>query len=145
MKTLTLTYITTSLLLLYVIFAQRVFAEAATPNPQIVPFPSLLITEVDFKNSTSDTITIQVVDDMNNGNGRSIKGLSLKDDSIFFSFDEDLYIRSEEKIVINFKNEAKSINAFDNGIQVNLTKSGLTGTTEQIVLIQGEDVLDAFC
>ena len=145
MKTIIFTYITASLIFLYGIFAQRVLANPATPNPGIELFPSLLITEVDFKNNQHDKIVIKVVDDMNNGKGESIKGLSLKDDSIFFKLNKDIYIRSGEKIIITFKNKTEEIIPVENGIQLNLVDNGLTGTTEQIILMHNENILDAFC
>lgn len=146
MKFLTITYATISLLFLYGAFAQRVFSNPATPEPEIVLFPSLLITEADFKNSEHDTIIIEVLDDMNDGKGNTLKGLSFKDDSVFFEISQELYIRSNEKIIISFKHEVEEINTINEGLTINLTKSGLTGTTEQFIMLNGnQKVVDAVC
>lgn len=145
MRFLHVTYIVTSLLLLYGIAVQKTFAEPATPNPGIV-FPSLLIQEVDFKNSSHDSVTLYIADDGNKGNGSNIKGLSFKDDSSFFTIDEDIYIRSDEKIKITFKNEEDEIQNSAEGIIIQLSKSGLTGTTEQFIVLDSQNsVLDAVC
>ncbi|MBA4336145.1 hypothetical protein C0416_00020 [bacterium] len=146
MRITVITYITTSLLFLYGILAQRAFANDATPDPEIIQFPYILITEVGFKNSEQDTIVLQVVDDMNDGQGSKIKGLSLKDDSVFFKLDEDIYIKSGEKILISLKNDTQEILTVEDELKINLTKSGLTGTTEQLILLDGNnEVIDAVC
>jgi len=146
MKSLTLTYMVISLLLLYGIFAQRVMADPATPEPKIISFPSLLITEIGFKDSKNDFITLQVFNDMNNGNGNTIKGLSLKDDSIFFTIDDDIYIRNGEKIFISFGENNDEIKTTNEGLQINLTKNGLTGTTEQLIVTNNnQKIIDAVC
>jgi len=146
MKLPIITYVTTSLLFLYVLIAQRAFANDATPDPKITQFPYILITEMGIKNSEQDTIILQVIDDMNGGQGSTIKGLSLKDDSVFFKLDEDLYIRSGEKISISLKNETEGILTAEDGLKINLIKSGLTGTTEQLILLDWNNkVIDSAC
>jgi len=146
MRISVIAYITTSLLFLYGLVAQRAFANDATPDPEIAQSPYILITEIGIKNSERDNITLQVIDDMNNGQGANIKNFSLKDDSVFFKLDEDIYIKSGEKMFISFKNETQEILNVDEGLKINLIGSGLTGTTEQLILLDGNNkVIDAAC
>jgi len=146
MKNQTITYMTISLLFLYGLLAQKTLAEAATPDPQIALSPYILINKVGFKNTQADTIVLKVIDDMNNGNGSTIKGLSLKDDSVFFKLKQDIYVRTDEKIFISFKNDTEEIKTTSDGLQINLTKNGLTGTTEQLILLNNnQKIVDAIC
>jgi hypothetical protein len=129
-----------------VLIAQRTFASDATPDPKITQFPYILITEMGIKNSEQDTIVLQVIDDMNGGQGSTIKGLSLKDDSVFFKLDEDLYVRSGEKISILLKSEMEGTLTAEDGLKINLIKSGLTGTTEQLILLDWNNkIIDSAC
>lgn len=141
------TYAVFSLLFLYGLMAQKVLAEEpATPEPETTQFPHILIIETGFKNSDGDTIILQVIDDMADGEGSNIKGLSLKDDSVFFTLEQDLYIKTGDKIFISLKNDKEEVIKNSEGLFINITKSGLTGTTEQIILMnKTEEVIDALC
>ncbi len=146
MKHWTTLYIVTSLILLFGIFTQRALGMPATPNPSLQPFPALILSRVDSKNAESDNITITVKDDLNNGNGASVKGLTLYDDASFFTLEEDIYMRTNETITFIFNAMDQDIEATKNGITVHLGKKGLTGTTEQIVILGPDNtVIDALC
>ena len=146
MKHWTTLYIVTSLILLFGIFTQRAWGLPATPNPSLQLFPSLILNRVDNKNPENDSITITVTDDLNNGNGASIKGLTLYDDKSFFTLEEDIYMRTNETITVLFNSPHQTIQPTQNGITINIQESGLTGTTEQIVVMGPDNkVIDALC
>lgn len=146
MKHWTTLYIAVSLMLLFSFFSQRALSMPATPDPSVHPFPALSLHRVDTKNTRNDSVTITVIDDMNSGNGASLKGLSLYDDTSFFTLEEDVYLRTNETITVIFDTSEQTIQSNQNGITINLERKGLTGTTEQIVL-QGPDgnIIDALC
>ncbi|MBD3156430.1 hypothetical protein GF369_01245 [Candidatus Peregrinibacteria bacterium] len=146
MKHWTTLYIAISLMLLFSFFTQRALSMPATPNPSVHPFPALVLYQVNIKNTQNDSVTITVIDDMNHGNGTSIKGLTMHDDTSFFTFEEDIYLRTNETITVMFDTPDHTIQSTQNGITVNLERKGLTGTTEQMVLYDPDgNIIDALC
>jgi hypothetical protein len=136
-----------TLLFLLLFNNKKIIAESpATPDPEISKFPSILIDEVNFKNSKHDWIMLYVVNDFNNGQGASIKGMQIQDDSIFFTIQEDLFVKTGDFIIIKFKNEKNSYIYEDNILNFYITKKGLTGTTEQVILKDNlNNIIDAVC
>ena len=136
MKKLFYKYTIISLLILYLSFIQKLYAyNDATPDPEILLFPRILINEVSFKDSQHDWIELFVVDDNNQGNGNSIEGLGLQDDSVFLVIEEEINVNTGDYILISFKEDIYETSKTDNVTQINIEKSGLTGTTEQVILL----------
>lgn len=145
MKYSTVIYAVT-LLLLYAGFVNKLFAMPATPDPLIIEFPNILITEVSFKDPDYDWIELYITDDNNNGRGASIYGLQVQDDGIFLSVDTHVMVRTGDYILIKFKAESASIEPFENGIIIYTEKIRLTGTTEQVVIKRADgSIIDAVC
>ena len=78
------------LITLYFSFIQKSYANSpATPDPQTTIFPQVIINEISFKDSENDWVELYIINDMNNGDGSSINGLQIQDDSIFFTLEEE--------------------------------------------------------
>lgn len=128
------------LLITYALFTQKLFAQApVTPEPEIINPPILLINEVQFKNSKNDWIELYVF------KGGSIKNYKLKDDSAFLEINEELEVKNNEYILIYFKSPEEKYEYKDGVHYFYITKSGLTGTTEQVVLYNKDEIIDAVC
>lgn len=133
------------LVMVYMSFVQRVYATPATPNVREYEFPNLLINEVSFKNTEHDFIEIVVGEYISNAS-KSLQGLQIIDDNVFFEIEDDVLVGSGDKIIISFKEDSESIEEADGILQIKLTKSGLTGTTEQVVLKNHNNIIiDGIC
>jgi hypothetical protein len=134
-----------SFLLLYVSFVNKLTAEPATPQPGILDFPDIIINEVSFKDTDHDWIELYIKDDKNNGNGSSLKGLEISDDSVFINIDESVKVKTGDFILIEFKSDKYSVKETSNGLKIETERSGLTGTTEQVILKSGDNIIDVVC
>jgi Lamin Tail Domain len=133
------------LVMVYMSFVQRVYALPATPDVREYEFPNLLINEVSFKNTEHDFIEIIVSEYISNAS-KSLKGLQIIDDNMFFEIEDDLLVKSGDEIIISFKEDFESIEEVNEVLQIKLTKSGLTGTTEQVILKNHNNIIvDGIC
>ena len=133
------------LVMVYMSFVQRVYALPATPDVREYEFPNLLINEVSFKNSQHDFIEIIVSEYISNAS-KSLKGFQMIDDNVFFEVKDDILVKSGDEIIISFKEDSESIEEIDGILQIKLTKSGLTGTTEQVILKNHNNIIvDGIC
>jgi hypothetical protein len=134
-------YALLSVLLLYLFFIQKLYADSpATPEPDVENFANLKINEVSFKNTEHDWIELYVT------NSGTIKGLKVYDDTNFINMEDNITVNKGDYILIYFKAEEDGI-GYNNGILViQDTKSGLTGTTEQIAIKNNNnEVIDLIC
>jgi len=133
------------LIVFYISFIQKVHATSATPDIREYEFPNLLINKVSFKNPQHDFIGISVGEYISN-ESKNLKGLKIVDDNVFLEIEDDILVRSEDKIIIYFKEESESIEKSDGILKIKLKKSGLTGTTEQVILKNYNDIIiDGIC
>ncbi|MBN1494508.1 lamin tail domain-containing protein [Candidatus Peregrinibacteria bacterium] len=117
-----------------------VFAEeTSTPDPVVSIFPNIIINEIGFKDSNKDWIELYVI------NGGNIKGLNFWDDKVFFSVTYDLLVNTGDYILISFNNAAESYTVSSSLKTFDIIKSGLTGTTEQVIIKNEDEILDAVC
>ncbi|MBU1446299.1 lamin tail domain-containing protein [Patescibacteria group bacterium] len=134
-----------ALVVIYLSFVQRAYAEMATPDVREYEFPNLLINEVNFKNTEQDFIKIIVSEYVENKK-KSLKGMQISDDNVFFEIKNDILVESGDEIIISFKENSESITLNDGILNIKLTKSGLTGTTEQVILKNHNNVIvDGIC
>lgn len=134
-------YAVLSVLILYLFFIQKLYAQSpATPDPSVENFANLLINEISFKNSEHDWIELFVA------NGGSIKGLKVFDDNNFINIEETITVNAGDYIVIYFKADENLIGYDSELLIIQSTKTGLTGTTEQVALINSNDeIIDLIC
>ena len=130
-----------SILILYLFFINKVGAQSpATPNPTILPFPKILVNEVSFKNTEHDWIELLAVE------SGSIMGMKIYDDNAFIEIQTNIQVNSGDFIVIYFKADQDLIGYDDDLLVIQDTKTGLTGTTEQIVITNSNnDIIDMVC
>jgi len=130
-----------SVLILYLLFINKVIADSpATPDPTTLPFPKILINEVSFKNSEHDWIELLALE------SGSIQGMKIYDDSAFITIDENLQVNSGDYILMYFKAEEDLIGYDEDLLIIQDTKSGLTGTTEQVLIKNTNDeIVDMVC
>ena len=111
----------------------------ATPSVLSDPSAQILITEVSFKNSTADWVKLHYQSPSNKPT--NLKGLGFADDKIFKTIENDFIIASGQDVLLTFKSEEADAMPY-----LYSSHSGLTGTTEQIILYdQDGSVLDAVC
>lgn len=130
-----------SILLLYLFFINRVVADSpATPDPTILPFPKILINEVGFKNTEHDWVELLALE------GGSIQGMKIYDDNAFLEINTDIQVNVGDYILIYFKANEDLIGYDEELLIIQDTKSGLTGTTEQVVIKNsGDKIVDMVC
>jgi hypothetical protein len=98
----------------------------------------LLITEVSFKNSEADWVELYY--ESTSGNSLNLNGISFADDSVFKTV-PDFSVNSKQYILLTFKNDMQ-----DSPPYLYTTRSGLTGTTEQIIVYDRNGaIIDAVC
>lgn len=122
-------------------YAQGVTETQATPEVFSELGAKLLITEVNLKNKEADWLELSY-------ESPTLKPLNLKnfrfqDDNVFKEITDDYWIGSGEYHVLKFKNTDP-----DNPQNrlLTTTRSGLTATTEQIILKDpGGKIIDALC
>jgi len=134
-------YALLSVLILYLFFIQRIYADSpATPDPGTENFANLIINEVSFKNSEHDWIEIYVV------SSGSIMGLKVFDDNNFINVEDNINVEAGDYILIYFKADEDLIGYDGDTLVIQNTKSGLTGTTEQVALKNpNNEVIDLIC
>ncbi len=134
-------YSIVSVLLLYLFFINKVVANSpATPDPTILPFPKILINEVGFKNTEHDWIELLAVE------SGSIQGMKIYDDGAFLEIETNIQVEAGDYILIYFKADDDLIGYDGELLIIQDTKSGLTGTTEQVVIKSPNDtIVDMVC
>ncbi|MFC1599968.1 lamin tail domain-containing protein [Patescibacteria group bacterium] len=130
-----------SILILYIFFINKVVADSpATPDPTIIPFPKIMINEVSFKNTEHDWIEILAIE------SGSIQGMKIFDDGAFIEIENNIQINSGDFILIYFKADEDLIGYDDDLLIIQDAKSGLTGTTEQVVIKNpNNEIVDMVC
>jgi len=122
-------------------YAQAGVEIAATPEVFNEPGAKLLITEVNFKNKTADWVELYY--ESPTGKPFDLNNFQFKDDNVFKKISGNYWLTSKEYYLLQFKNADP-----DNQSTrlLNTTRTGLTGTTEQIILLDpnGKDI-DAVC
>ncbi|MFH1533831.1 MAG: PKD domain-containing protein [Nitrospirota bacterium] len=93
------------------------------------------LSEISFKDKTSDWIEISVNSDI-------LSPLLVKDDGKIAEINP---ISDVRYILIHFKSESEKTTLEDNTFHIYTTKSGLTGTTEQITLESDSKIIDSVC
>ena len=120
-------------------FAQLINSSDATPSVISEPGASLLITEVNFKNSEFDWVKMHYLSPSDKI--INLKGITFEDDSKFKTIEENIYIASEQELLLSFKSELP-----DQIPHLYSERSGLTGTTEQFIIYDNlGNVVDAVC
>ena len=95
----------------------------------------IYISEVNFKNKTSDWIEISVNSDF-------LSPILVKDDG---KIAEISSISNIKYILIHFKSESEKTTLEKDILHIYITKTGLTGTTEQITLESNGKIIDSVC
>jgi len=113
----------------------------ATPEVFNEPGAKLLFTEINFKNKTNDWVEFYY--ESPTKKRFNLKNFTFQDDNVFKTIGADFWLNSGEYYVLEFKDS-------DPDNQTNrlltTTRSGLTGTTEQIILKDPSGkILDAAC
>ena len=140
-------YFLLTLLAFYFQINVTVFANnVSTEDPTVIPFPNIIINRVGFKDSKNDWVELYIIDDNNSGKGTNIKGMKVADDSAFLSITNELIVNSGDYLLINFNLPAENFSESGNIITYNIKKSGLTGTTEQVIIKNSDnEITDAVC
>lgn len=96
------------------------------------------LSEVSFKDSTADWIEISI-------STSDLDPIIVKDDSLITRIEPN-EIANKKFILIHFKAETEKIENEGKILHIYTTKSGLTGTTEQLTLeTENGDILDSAC
>lgn len=110
---------------------------ALLPLTESQATPEIKITEVHFKDSENDKVIFR----SNSTGPINLKNHSFKDDSTIISIKEDFIINPGQTAQLIFKSQLST--SFPN---IYTEKTGLTGTTEQIILLNHNGyILDAVC
>jgi hypothetical protein len=118
--------------------AQLMTENEATPDILSEPEAILLITEVNFKNSEADWAEIYY--ESPSGKSLNLKGMSFIDDNSFKTI-SDFEAKSGQYLLLTFKSAST-----DKYPYIYTTRSGLTGTTEQLIMRDPNGkVIDAVC
>lgn len=101
---------------------------------------TLLINEVSLKNTTKDWLTIK--NPSSNNTSINLNGYYIKSDSVIKKFTTNTYLDPGDSITLFFKSPTEQDTE-----KIFYTKnSGLTGTTEQLILFSKEGkIIDALC
>lgn len=121
--------------------AQAASEITATPEVFNEPGAKLLITEVNLKNKTADWVELYY--ESPTGKPFNLNNFQFKDDNVFKKITGDYWLTSKEYYLLQFKNADPD----DQSSRVlNTTRAGLTGTTEQILLLDPDGkIMDALC
>lgn len=98
---------------------------------------ALQLSEISFKDGEADWIEISL-------NQTPKTTITIKDDSIISSIQPE-EIMNKKFILIHFKSESANIREEGEILHLYSTKSGLTGTTEQITIENDLHIIDAVC
>ncbi len=104
-------------------------------------FANILFTKISINDKDNDWIEISC---KTCGEKINLNGYKLYDDKVFFIFAQDIFISSENPIIIKLL-DSEIPNDKENIINVE-KKSGLTKTDDQLILINNkEEIVDAIC
>ncbi len=121
------------------IMSSQIEEYEATPSVLLNASDKILITEVNLKNSEADWIKFKYISSQESP--RNIRGIKFQDDKIFKEITTDTFIQPHKEYQLTFKSDQS-----DQNEKFFTNHSGLTATTEQIILIdQNNKVLDAIC
>jgi hypothetical protein len=111
----------------------------ATPSSMLEQGAILLLTEVNFKNTNNDFIVFTYK--APSENPINLKGLYLVDDYSIKKIEQDFWIASGQQVLLTFNSSE-----IDKPPYLYTTKSGLTGTTEQVFIYDNnKTLLDMVC
>ncbi len=110
------------------------------PNSMLqIPATSITLKEISFKNTDRDFFTFQIQTDQEKIN---LRGLEFYDDQIFKTINEDFWVKNNDLIKLTFASASANDQT---GLNIYSDKKGLTATTEQIIIKQGQYYFDFFC
>lgn len=123
--------------------ASTIKEESSTPELmkiEVTPFPGeIILREISFKNTEQDFLSFLVESSSQTIN---LKGLNFYDDKDFKTIDQDYRVNDGTLITLYFNSSEKD----DPGkATLHTEKSGLTSTTEQLLIHNKNEVLDFFC
>lgn len=111
----------------------------ATPDIFSEPNSKLLITEVNFKNKEKDYFVLTYTSPT--GKPTNLKSLVIKDDGVIKKIENDFFVASGQQILFTYKTDQP-----DSSPYLNSTKTGLTATTEQLILYNSDSsIIDMVC
>ncbi len=118
--------------------AQSLTENEASPSVMAEPEAKLIITEVNFKNSQADWAEIYY--ESPSQSSLNLNGISFADDGKFKTL-SDFTVQSGQYLLLTFKSTAA-----DKPPYLYTARSGLTGTTEQLIIYDSNGkILDAVC
>ena len=121
--------------------AQSMDETFATPEILNEDGAILVISEVNFKNKEHDWVEIYY--ESPTRKTANLKGLKFQDDTAFKTIDRDFIVNSGSYILLTLKSELPDDQT---GKKIYSAHSGLTGTTEQVILKNaGGSIIDAVC
>lgn len=136
-----ITFLAIFLFLYKIASAQNGTEISATPEVFSEPGAKLLLAEVNFKNKENDWVELYY--ESPSRKPLNLKGFEFKDDSVFKKVGQDFWIQSHEYLVLTFKSSGQDNQS---GGTLGTTRTGLTGTTEQIILLDPSGkIIDALC
>lgn len=119
--------------------AQPITESEATPSASVLEKTKILITEISFKNAQADFVKFTVSSAPQSP--LNLKGLTFQDDSDFKTLNTDFLVYPGQVITLLFKQSAA-----DAVPTINTTRTGLTATTEQIIIKNEKGtIMDAAC
>ncbi len=106
----------------------------------------LQISEVAFKDSRHDTIEIFCAGCGKNEETIDLKGFRIFDDKVFFEFPPETFVTTGDYLILELKAGEERVQKMPYGWKFFLTKSGLTGTDENLMIIDSAGfVEDGLC
>lgn len=119
--------------------AQPITESEATPSASVLEKTKILITEVSFKNAEADFVKFTVSSAPQSP--LNLKGLTFQDDSDFKTLNTDFLVFPGQVVTLLYKQSTTDVVP-----TINTTRTGLTATTEQIVIKNEKGtVMDAVC
>ena len=116
-------------------FAYIFYSEPATQDVQKSK-KELLLTEVNFKNTSADYIILTALQNTN------LKNYSLWTDSKIIEFKHNFQMGKNQQLRITFKNTNEEVK----DMEIKVTSPGLTSTIEQLSLLnKANSIIDALC
>lgn len=114
--------------------------QSTTPELNNLPIKAKLsIQEINFKNSQKDFLKFLVETEEKNIN---LKGLEFYADKVFKTIKNDFLVKNGDLITLYFNSKESDS---EQSLNIYTEEKGLTATTEQILLKQGDLYLDFFC
>lgn len=119
--------------------AQPLTESEATPSASVLEKTKILITEVSFKNAEADFVKFTVSSAPQSP--LNLKGLTFQDDSDFKTLNTDFLVFPGQVVTLLYKQSTSDVVP-----TINTTRTGLTATTEQIVIKNEKGkIMDALC